>query len=104
MAQCAATGDHVAIKFFLCLLDLKDHVRRLDSISDDLARGLRLPKRYCVIDNQSGRYRTDYGATLPPCVIVERGESLHVWLQRTQPNRFRAFQVCMPALQCVAFG
>lgn len=34
-----------------------------------------------------------YGFPLPPCIIMERGESLDIWAARAQPDRSQAFTV-----------
>lgn len=34
------------------------------------------------------------GHPLPPCIVMERGESLDIWAARAQPDRPQAFTVC----------
>jgi hypothetical protein len=34
-----------------------------------------------------------YGYPLPPCIVMERGESLDIWAARAQPDRSQAFTV-----------
>ena len=42
------------------------------------------------------------GNSLPPCIVMERGESLDIWAERAQPDRSMAFTVCPPsAYMCV---
>jgi hypothetical protein len=33
------------------------------------------------------------GQPLPPCVVMERGESLDIWSARAEPDRAQAFTV-----------
>jgi hypothetical protein len=32
---------------------------------------------------------------MPPCVVMERGESLDIWSARARPDRIQAFSVCL---------
>jgi hypothetical protein len=34
------------------------------------------------------------GHPLPPCIVMERGESLDLWSDRAKPDRSQAFSVC----------
>ena len=36
------------------------------------------------------------GNPLPPCIVMERGESLDLWAERAQPDQSMAFTVCPP--------
>ena len=33
------------------------------------------------------------GESLPPCIVMDRGESLHDWVARAEPDRFATFWV-----------
>ena len=35
---------------------------------------------------------------LPPCIVMERGESLDIWAERAQPDRAMAFAACPPSV------
>ena len=47
-----------------------------------------------VEDNADKRIKDLMGHPLPPCIVMERGESLNIWAQRAQPDRAQAFMVC----------
>ena len=46
-----------------------------------------------VVDNLDGEFADPSGNALPPCIVMERGESLDIWLQRAQPDWSQAFTV-----------
>ena len=45
--------------------------------------------------NESGKHVDSDGYPLPPCIVMERGESLDIWAARAQPDRSQAFTVRM---------
>lgn len=48
------------------------------------------------MDNKDGRVVDPAGHPLPPCIIMERGESLDIWSQRAKPDRMQSFSVRIP--------
>jgi hypothetical protein len=46
-----------------------------------------------VIDNADGSLVDPAGYPLPPCIVMERGESLDLWSQRAKPDRSQAYSV-----------
>ena len=38
------------------------------------------------------------GHPLPPCIVMERGESLDMWSERATPDRYQAFGVRAPCI------
>lgn len=34
------------------------------------------------------------GHPLPPCIVMERGKSLDIWVARAKPDRSQPFSVC----------
>ena len=40
------------------------------------------------------------GRLLPPCIVMEKGESLHDWSDRAQPDLFTALSVRRPPYSC----
>jgi hypothetical protein len=36
------------------------------------------------------------GNPLPPCIVMERGESLDFWVAHARPDRAQAISVCFP--------
>lgn len=44
--------------------------------------------------NSDKRIQDPTGYPLPPCIVMERGESLDIWAERAKPDRSMAFTVC----------
>jgi hypothetical protein len=42
------------------------------------------------------------GNPLPPCIVMERGEAMDVWVARARPDRAQALSVC--STYCVVCG
>jgi hypothetical protein len=58
-----------------------------------------------IVDFKDESFTDPMGNVMPPCVVMERGESLDIWSERARPDRVQAFAVrcraCLP-LHCVA--
>ena len=50
-----------------------------------------------VEGNADNTIRDPMDNPLPPCIVMERGESLDLWAERAQPDRSMAFTVCLPS-------
>ena len=62
-----------------------------------------LPQVEFVCDGSAGDLLDPQGRPLPPCIVMERGESLHDWSDRAEPDIFTALAVrCHPAANCNA--
>lgn len=50
------------------------------------------------MDNKDGSVVDPQGNPLPPCIVMERGESLDIWSERAKPDRMQSFSVraCIP--------
>ena len=46
-----------------------------------------------IVSNDDGEVVDDKGNPLPPCIVMERGESLDIWSARARPDRWQAFTV-----------
>jgi hypothetical protein len=46
-----------------------------------------------IVDNADGRILDQWGHHLPPCIVMDRGESLDIWSNRAKPDRTQAFSV-----------
>ena len=46
-----------------------------------------------VEDNADKSIKDPMGHPLPPCIVMERGESLDIWAERAKPDRAVAFAV-----------
>lgn len=57
------------------------------------ASDLRLVQVRNVEANTDGVHVDARGHPLPPCIVMERGESLDIWAARAKPDRSQAFTV-----------
>jgi hypothetical protein len=46
-----------------------------------------------IVPNDDEGFVDASGYPLPPCIVMERGESLDVWAARAKPDRSQAFSV-----------
>jgi hypothetical protein len=46
-----------------------------------------------IVDNKDGSVVDPKGHPLPPCIVMERGESLDIWSERAKPDRMQSFSV-----------
>ena len=61
-------------------------------MSDVAARFL--PQVEAVCDGSAGELVDPLGRPLPPCIVLEKGESLLDWSDRAQPDLFTSLAVC----------
>ena len=52
-----------------------------------------LPQVRNVESNADKSIKDPQGNPLPPCIVMERGESLDIWSERAKPDRSQAFMV-----------
>jgi hypothetical protein len=45
-------------------------------------------------DGVQGELVDPSGKPMPPCIVMERGESLQEWANRAEPDLFTALAVC----------
>jgi hypothetical protein len=110
MARCVKTDKEYAIKLFVsydAFLYERNvcHVDRFNSIKQGLAHELRLPQRLLVADGESSTFKDGRGRAMPPCIVTECAESLHLWAKRTHPDVLTAFAVrlcCCFHVTCIA--
>ena len=53
-----------------------------------------LPQVEAVCDGSAGGLEDPRGRWLPPCIVMEKGESLHDWSDRAEPDLFTSLAVC----------
>ena len=55
-----------------------------------------LPSCRSIVANEDGLFVDGRGCPMPPCIVVERGESLDLWAQRSTQgiDPFTCMQVC----------
>eukprot|EP00892_Ulva_mutabilis_P002846 jgi/Ulvmu1/12562/UM091_0003.1 len=93
VAFATGTGDRLgyAIKFFVTLAAFAAERQLYES----RVLGALLPKIEDVYDpaDTPARFRDRHGQPLPPCMVMERGESLNEWSRRAKPDVFQAVAV-----------
>ena len=47
-----------------------------------------------VVSNEDQAIVDPAGHALPPCIVMERGESLDIWSARNAPDHSQCFSVC----------
>lgn len=52
-----------------------------------------VPRIEAVLDDSQGELVDARGSSLPPCIVMERGESLMEWAERTEPDLFTVLAV-----------
>eukprot|EP00892_Ulva_mutabilis_P010359 jgi/Ulvmu1/7696/UM038_0128.1 len=52
-----------------------------------------LPKLEAVCDGRDGKLVDPRGRPLPPCIVMEKGESLQDWSERAEPDLFTSLSV-----------
>ena len=55
-----------------------------------------LPQVEAVCDGSAGGLEDPRGRLLPPCIVMEKGESLHDWSDRAEPDLFTSLAVRRP--------
>ena len=71
-------------------------------MSDIVARFL--PQVEAVCDGSGGGLEDPRGRALPPCIVMEKGESLHDWSDRAEPDLFTSLAVRSPRNQYLRTG
>ena len=78
-----------ALKFFLSrkAFDAEEALYRHTTL------GTFLPQVIASVPETAGSIRDPWGRALPACMVMERGESLDLWMERAQPDKYMAFSV-----------
>ena len=69
----------------------RSHESRTRQMSAGAARFLPKVERVC--DGASGELVDPRGRPLPPCIVMEKGESLQDWSERAEPDLFTSLAV-----------
>ena len=81
-----------ALKFFVMPQDFTSEV----DVYSNSPLGKLLPRLEGIIDNKDGNLLDPSGNKLPPCLIMERRESLDEWSRRRKPDMWAAMPVRAP--------
>jgi hypothetical protein len=69
-----------AIKFYLSHSAFQDEAKLF--MNDGNPLGQFLPEVRDIVSNEDGRFVDAFGAPMPPCISMEKGESLDMWSSR----------------------
>jgi hypothetical protein len=69
-----------AIKFYLSHSAFQDEANLFRNDGNPL--GQFLPEVRDIVSNEDGRFVDAFGAPMPPCISMEKGESLDMWSSR----------------------
>ena len=61
-----------------------------------------LPQVEALCDSTAKDLVDPRGRAMPPCIIMEKGESLQDWSNRAEPDLFTALAVRSPSFRCLA--
>lgn len=86
-----------ALKFFVMPQDFASEV----DVYSNSPLGKLLPRLEGIIDNKDGKVVDPAGNKMPPCIIMERGESLDEWSRRRKPDMWAAMPVRAPCLSFI---
>ena len=80
-----------ALKFFLSrkAFDAEEVLYRHTTL------GRFLPQVIASVPEAACSIQDPWGRSLPACMVMERGESLDMWMERAQPDKYMAFR-CAP--------
>lgn len=83
--------EEVAFKFFLSRKDYESEV----ALYRDEVLGDFLPVAEAYVDNTDTSFRDAYGNPFPPCIVMERGETLHDRIRIALTDKAGTAQVCL---------
>ena len=99
-ARSLVSGDEFAIKFYLH----QTAFQRERLLYQDATLRVMMPATHAIEDNapREGHAveRAPNGYVFPPCIIIERGESLDEWARRESPDFITTMQVRLLLLSC----
>jgi hypothetical protein len=91
-ASSTQNSHQYALKFFIAPEDYQAEA----SVYRNPDLRTLLPRLEACIENEDGVLVDHSGQNLPPCIIMERGESLDEWCHRQQPDMSAAVVVRSP--------
>jgi hypothetical protein len=86
----ADAQEEVAIKFYTH----KEAFTREAELYRDSGLKRSMPATLAIVANEDGSLRTPYGFSFPPCIIIERGQSLNEWASANVGDFITIFQAC----------
>ena len=65
--------------------------------------GKFLPQLHSIAEGEASGLRDARGALMPPCIIMEKGEALDVWIENSGDaiDLFAGLQVCPVVPSCI---
>ena len=101
MVQFATERGNSEVEFAIKLFVRMETFQQEAALYEDASRPFRklLPACRSIVANDDGLFVDGHGCPMPPCIVVERGESLDLWAQRSTQgiDPFTCMQVHHPA-------
>jgi hypothetical protein len=76
-----ASRQECAMKLYLSMAAFQDDSKQYNKGSPLLRF---LPNLHALVENSNGEFKDAFRRDMPPCIVMERGESLDKWVQRNQ--------------------
>jgi hypothetical protein len=73
-----------AIKFFCKEQNFRDESAQYTGSNAQIQQFLPRVRMDGIVPNEDGSFVDGYGRPMPPCIVMERGESLNMWVQRNK--------------------
>jgi hypothetical protein len=98
-ARSAFTTTEYAVKFYT---NRKAFARERDLYMDPLLREM-MPATQQMISNEDRSIKMPTGFVFPPCIVIEKGESLDVWARREKHDFITIMQARLLMLRLRQF-
>lgn len=84
-----------AIKFFCTEANFQDEAAQYTNTESPIQQFLPRIRSDGIVDNKDGAFVDANGRPMPPCIVMERGESLNKWVVRNkrEMDTFTCMQV-----------
>jgi hypothetical protein len=106
-----ARGKHDGLDYAIKFFTVREAFEREDALYSNTVIRDMMPAVKHIEANSNGEIRSSSGWPFPPCIVIERGESLDKWAERLKPDFPTTLQVCgmlhgqvVVALICAASG
>jgi UDP-N-acetyl-D-mannosaminuronic acid transferase (WecB/TagA/CpsF family) len=88
-------GLEYAVKFFISRNAFLSEAAQYTDAQSPLRQFLPKVRNGGILSNDDGSFLDGNGRPMPPCIVMEKGESLDVWVQRNKRvmDQFTAMQV-----------
>lgn len=88
-----ARGDHDGLDYAIKFFTMPEAFEREDALYNNKVIRDMMPAVKHIEANANGEVRSASGWPFPPCIVIERGESLDKWAERIKPDFPTTLQV-----------